>query len=271
MAPSRSRGWCLTLNNWTPLEYKDLETLADDARYCILGQEVGEGGTPHIQGYFYFPNARRLSSLRLICRRAHWEIARGDAQSNFDYCSKDGQYAEFGTMPQSAADRGRQEAARWDNAKELAISGQLEEIPSDIYIRYYRTLKTIRKDHMPLIPDANDVTGVWFWGRAGVGKSRRAREEYPLSYMKMCNKWWDGYQDQATVIIDDIDSKHAVLGHHLKIWADRYAFLAETKGGALMIRPEKIIVTSQYRIDEIWEDQHTIEALCRRFQVINIV
>lgn len=242
-------------------------------KYICFGKEVGDSGTPHLQGYISFVNARTLGQVQAMIApiSVHWSKAKGNAEQNKEYCSKDGDFYEDGEMPVSNKKKGELEKERWAKALQAAKEGRYDDIDDDIRFRYYSTCKQIYKDYM-IVPSDNDgVTGVWIYGPAGVGKSRKARDDYPNAYLKMCNKWWDGYQDQEFVIIDDIDTKHHVLGHHLKIWADRYAFLAENKGGAVALRPKKIIVTSQYSIDEIWEDQETRAALKRRFEVIHLI
>jgi hypothetical protein len=83
----------------------------------------------------------------------------------------------------------------------------------------------------------------------------------------MCNKWWDGYDGHQVVLIEDFDKNHAVLCHHLKIWADRYSFPVEIKGMVGKIRPRKIIVTSNYHPREIWTDAADIGPILRRFKI----
>jgi hypothetical protein len=130
-------------------------------------------------------------------------------------------------------------------------------------------MKQMAKDHMKAPEPHPHLEGEWHVGPSGTGKSRGVREKYPGAYYKMCNKWWDGYQGEETVVIEDIDKVHSVLGHHLKIWGDHGAFLAETKGGAMMIRPKRIVVTSNYEIEEIWQDRETIEPIMRRYKTIH--
>lgn len=93
---------------------------------------------------------------------------------------------------------------------------------------------------------------------------------FPNHYPKMCNKWWDAYQKQENIIMDDIGPDHKVLGNHLKWWADRYGFTAESKGGAVSGNYNWFVVTSQYKIEDIWEDEATRAALKRRFHVIHV-
>eukprot|EP00798_Chlamydomonas_sp_ICE-L_P007702 gene7702-868_t len=151
--------------------------------------------------------------------------------------------------------RGESEKLRWKTAWEAAKEGRFEDIDAGIKLKYWKTMKEIRKDHMQKPEDADGTTGVWIWGPPGCGKSKGPK------------KWWDGYQDEDNVILDDFDTGN--LGHHLKIWADRYSFLAEVKGGTLHIRPKKIVVTSNFAPDDPkfeW-DSVTTEAIRRRFKV----
>lgn len=157
------------------------------------------------------------------------------------------------------------ETVRWDKARELAKSGKLDEVDSDIYLRYNRTLKEIRKDHMPGLEPLPVLDNEWVYGPTGTGKTRTALALHPGAYLKPANKWWDGYAGEEVVIIDDFDKYHKSLGYELKIWGDHNPFIAETKGGAMKIRPRKIIITSNYCPGDIWEDPQTVLPICRRF------
>lgn len=260
-----SRNWCWTLNNPTPDEKEQCKVL--DVKYCIFGEEEGEAGTPHLQGFLVTDKKIRLTGVKKLIPRAHFEAAKGSAEQNIKYCSKDGVVYSYGEPPKTRAQQGVEEKERWEAAKTSAMAGKLDDVPADIYVRYYRTLKEIAKDNMQKPADSGDVTGVWYYGEAGAGKSRAAREDYPGAYLKMANKWWDGYQGEDYVIMDDLEKDHGdAFKHLLKIWADRYAFVAETKGGALCIRPKAIVITSQYHPYDIWTDEETRAAIMRRFK-----
>lgn len=71
--------------------------------------------------------------------------------------------------------------------------------------------------------------------------------------------------------MDDIGIEDQWVGDKLKIWADKWGAVLESKGGALPNRYEHFIVTSQYPIEKIWAaNQETVTALKRRFKVIHM-
>lgn len=103
-----------------------------------------------------------------------------------------------------------------------------------------------------------------------LGKSRKARKENPGFYTKMNNKWWEHYEDQDIVLIEDVGNTHAWMGDFLKIWADRYGFRAEVKCASLVLRPKRIVVTSNYHPMDLWPDVSVHEPLLRRFKLIHL-
>lgn len=261
---SMSKNWCLTLNNYTAEEGVAMSEWPTS--YMIVGKEVGESGTPHLQGYFVFVKNMRLSAVKKLNGRAHWEMANGSAKENIAYCSKDGDYFENGSPP---ASKGSGNKIRWDLAKAAAQEGRFDDVPDEIYIRFYRTLKEIAKDNMVKPEALPGCCGLWIYGLTGTGKSHAVITQYPNRYIKQNNKWWDGYQGEAIVHMDEIGPSHMPWITSLLLkWADKWEFGAEIKGGALQIRPKKFIVTSNYSIDQMGFDNETRDAIKRRFKEV---
>lgn len=266
---SRQRNWVFTVNNYCDDEVEAIKALK--CKYLVFGFEVGEQGTPHLQGLICFQSGMTRKSLSKKIPRARLDVMRGTFEQASKYCKKDGVFFESGELPKDPKKKGEVEQSRWKRARELALEGEFDDIDDQIFLRCYGTLKKIRSDKLMMEkkPDST-AEHLWFWGKAGTGKSRRARELYPDAYLKMCNKWWNGYVpgSRSPVIIEDFDRKHDCLIHHLKIWADRYDFPCEMKGSAARIRPEIIVVTSNYHPSQIWTEESDLEPILRRFKCV---
>lgn len=81
-------------------------------------------------------------------------------------------------------------------------------------------------------------------------------------------KWFDGYQDEDVIYLEDMDKYQVKWGGMLKRLADRWPMQASIKGSMKYIRPKVVIVTSNYTIEEIWNDSATVDPLLRRFTQI---
>lgn len=263
----RARAYTFTINNWDEGHTAMLDNI--QCRYIVYGKEVAPAtGTRHLQGYIYYRHAKTFRSVRTEFTPHHVEIAFSDASVNRTYCTKDGDFVERGEIPTTSKEKGIAEAERWNRAWTLAKSGDIENIDPDIRIRQYSALRRIQKDFMERPPNLPAVCGVWVYGAAGCGKTTTVDSIYPDAYAKPRNEWWDGYNFEEIVLCDDVDKFDVRLGGKFKHWADYKGFIAGVKGGAMYIRPKKFIVTSQYTIEEIWEDEATRDALNRRFTVV---
>jgi len=258
-----AKHWCFTINNWTDDE---IVPTNDEIDYMIIGKEVGENLTPHLQGYVAFKKKMTLNEVKKKIPRGHLEVMRGTPKEASDYCKKEGNFHEEGTL---ATTGGQATKKNWDAAKAMAIAGDIEEIESAIYIPHYNTLRRIATDHQPKVSSIAKLSNEWHYGPTGTGKSRLVREKYPDAFIKDANKWWDGYRGEDVVIIEDIDKYDISLGRQVKLWGDHYAFPADMKcQGKRDIRPKKIIFTSNWHPEEIWDDTRTSDPICRRYALI---
>jgi len=276
----RSRSWVFTINNFHLCPSEALEAwekkMKEVASYFIMGFEGVGGrddapGTPHIQGYITFKNAIVYRTVRAIFDNKCWcRPAKANQAANKVYCIKEGDYLEFGVEPMTQKRKGDAERSRWAEIHNLAKRGKFEELgerfPRESIV-YGAQLERVQQKSIVAKDLDGKMNGEWFYGKSNAQKSTTARRENPGAYCKHADKWWDHYMGEETVIIEDVDLDDAkFLRRWLKIWADRWTYPAEVKGGYLKaIRPKKIIVTSQFSIDSMWKDEETTSAMKNRF------
>lgn len=273
---ARSRNYCFTIYDDSALALEQMLDLEGEiAKYVIVGNEVcPTTGRNHLQGYIHFHHAKSLASVKKINAIAHWEVCKGSPQQNRDYCMKDGDWAERGTMPKTPEEKGASEKERWHAILRLARAGDWEAIATeypDVYVNKLRMLEYLHaKRPVEIATLDGEMEHLWIVGKTGCGKSRYAREQFPGAYVKdPQSHWWDDYDHQETVIIDDFDKFQVKQGGDMKRWLDRYPFQAQVKGGMHLIRPKKIVVTSQYHPNEIWDDEKTVDAIMRRVKILD--
>lgn len=234
--------------------------------YAKGQQEIGNGGFHHWQLIVICSRPVRLSQIRnLISKHGHYEATRSERANDYvwkDDTSVAGTRFEYGSKPLK-----RNSKTDWDRVRQLAKTNNLDELPSDVYIRYYGNLKRIAVEHLQ--PIAIERTCYVFWGATGTGKSRRAWEEAGLdAYVKDPNtKWWCGYRGQKHVVVDEFRGLISIS--HMLRWTDRYPVLLETKGSTVPCLVEKIWITSNKDPREWYQelDSETLAALLRRLNI----
>jgi len=90
--------YCFTLNNYKKAnipKFKDI--LNENCKKWIFGYEIGESGTPHLQGSIWLFKKHKITELKKIFLNdtIHFETMRNETAS-LAYCQKDGDFESKG-------------------------------------------------------------------------------------------------------------------------------------------------------------------------------
>jgi len=251
-----------------------LETLKviDDIIHYVIASEKHEDGGKHIHVYVKFTTGVKLRDTKYFdLPKDLPDVWHGNYQpcrspkSVIQYCTKEDNYICNFDIKTYLKKKGKLTIS---TVREKPVKQALEDEDITIYaVRPYITARSI------LLPSYthSDVRGYWYVGPPGTGKTHKARTENPDAYLKAQNKWFDGYDGQKTIILDDLDKGAVFLGHYLKIWADKWPCSGEVKGAKAELVHEKFIVTSNYHIESLWDPEtepEMYEAISRRFTVV---
>lgn len=294
----RATTWCYTWQLDEEAESWDNESITAvehvlqqiPSKYHVYGRETAPTtNKKHLQGLIIFPERVYFTVAKKyltvdeksphLCAQGFNENHKripATVQDAIAYCKKEGNFWEQGLPPNAWLSNGDQ---KFDEALSLAEQGNIREIRTK-YPRLYTTYKSFYISEANKNATYEDLTGdikqhfLWLYGPSGVGKSflarKLAKDSHKPFYVKPLNKWWDNYENEEVVIIEEINPKYCETNAaEIKTWFDVYPFPCEFKGGSFkQIRPQYMIITSNYSLEECFTfTDH--EPIRRRFTVIN--
>lgn len=268
----KSRRWCFT-------DYEVRWQFNDSTMSYLVFQreECPKTKRLHYQGFVVFKAPRTMKWIKKhISDKAHLEIAKGSVDSAVAYCSKvesrvEGPYI-FGEKPAQGKRMDliqlgeelktkridtviREGTDHWHTiARHMKFAERLERIYTKDRTRQFRKVQT-----------------TVLYGLAGTGKTRYcfdrfdAKDVYKLDGWKKDSLWFDGYEGEKVLLIDDFYGwlKWGLL---LKI-LDGYQLRLEVKGSTTYAEWTHVVITSNKPPDQ-WYQKGCPPELARRLHKI---
>jgi hypothetical protein len=228
--------------------------------YLIYQLEVGEEKkVPHWQGYVELKKTMRYKAMFKSLGLGHeGKIikARGTAAENKAYCSDPKKRHPEWKVEPGFMEYGAPTVQGQRNDLKSAIDTLLKDgidavkqQHASVYVRYWKGLEKLIEPKRIDEPRANKPYVTWVYGPPGSGKSYHAEQfalenkyEYYI-YNKSFNGFWQRYNQQKVLIIDDIRVDTFKFDELLRI-LDRYQYLINQKQGDRFINSPFIYITA---------------------------
>lgn len=277
----KSRNYCFTINNYTPEDLEKLHSLGSELsnhHFLIFGLELApETGTKHLQGYIQLNDAQRFKYLHKYFAlkrnnklfKFHIEIANGTPEQNIKYCSKDGDFYQYGT-PVSQGKR----------TDMIEIKECIKENPKDINkiiderannLQQLKFAQSIQPIYLTHRDPSHPPKVYWIFGSTGVGKTSLIYRTFSDVCSVSSPRWaGTGYNQNDVLLFDDIREFDMSFNDLLKI-TDRFPYTLEKKHGQIPLNSPFIIFTSPYSIDRTFAStKENLKQLKRRIIEIDL-
>lgn len=287
------RNACFTINNYTLEEELHLKSLHPKMSYLVWGKEIGEEGTPHLQGYVEFKEKTPFSKVKeYVGTRAHIEKRhpRSKPKQAAGYCKKgtceghikSGHYClhcqDYNNDYEFFFARTIDGPETWDGFEDGTITNQgkrtditpvvemitdgarMREVAltfPEQYVKYHKGFRDLRSLMLEPRSLSQMPQVIWLWGPTGTGKTRDAYIKFwpdESHYVwKPSNGNWWDGYDGESKIILDEFRAQMPWSDILGL-LDRNEYRAPVKGGFVQIQADKFVITSPFPPEHVYKD-----------------
>lgn len=291
--------WCGTYNNYVSADEPKIwfEQAEGAIGGILVGKEVGESGTPHLQIYLELtknPRNKNGRSKKWMIdhtnKKVSWRVARGSKEHNEMYCKKENDWYLIGALVgDKRAETSEVNAEKAREVKKdmmLEIQKEIENGVSDQVLKkkyfkwYARHEAFFVKYRSGLLKSQRDFQTklIIIVGPPGTGKSHRARKiaramggGFYVQSIQNGKFWLDGYDpddpEMQVVVMEEFDGSTMRPQLLLRL-ADKYPLRVEYKGGSVEFKAKLIIITSNKLPRDWWSEEampkDMYDALMRR-------
>jgi len=236
-----------------------------------------ESGAIHWQFFTYFSKKKSLGGVKSALMEwlgdhassVHVERCRGTLDQCISYVTKldtrIGFGFEYGTKP-VVVRSGRELLALFRKGANIDPSDPSWD---DVLLRFTRNrLAELRDTVDPRMrdPSVAPICEVHY-GPPGSGKSRAVFQAFPEAYPLFSGKWFDHYDRQSTIIMDDFNGS-VMPFDNFKRYIDRYRAYVEVKGSSVPLLANHWVITTNVYPSHWWSKlvtgQDGREAIWRR-------
>jgi len=230
-------------------------------------------GTPHYQGYVEWATRKRLSEIKNLLPRAHWEAARGSRADNIKYCSKADTRAEgpwsVGEIPDG------EQGERTDLLEvKSAIDGgasmlDIAETHFTAFVKYHKGFTIYKR----LKADSRQwkTEGIVLEGDTGLGKSHLARQLVGVDKRNVFwltnDAWWCGYDGQPWIVVEEFTGNLNI--RTMLMLLDEYPLSVNAKGDTINFLGKIVFITTNIAMEDWYPtaSKTQTEAISRRVNV----
>lgn len=218
----------------------------------------------HFQVYVEFKTQVRMNFIKdIFGDEVHIENRKGSQAEAIAYCNKEETRVEGPWTYGKKSEQGKrsdleqvaEDILAGDKLRDIALNNPVQ------YIKFSKGIKELKAQYdESKIPDFRKVEVEVLAGETGLGKTRQAVEKNKDYYKldKADKVWFDGYDGQKTLIIDDFYG-WIPFGQLLNI-LDGYKLRLEIKGSFTWAQWDKVILTSNKTSDQWYTNITTAQA-----------